>query len=261
MTIEASFKIGVTDSGVGGLTVVQELQRQLPGEDLLYFGDSRNCPYGNKDRQTLVSLTTGMISTLAKGGLKLNALACNTTSPLAEEIAPCFPFPIFSVIEPICRAVALSGAESVGVLATVFTTQSGSYPEQIHRAAPGMVVYSQASPHLAALVDEGDLDSPLLREEIKDCMDALLAQGKMDRVILGCTHYPIVGHLFRELYPDITFLNPAAEQVKAIRRWLEEHDLLNRQERGSFSLYTTGQPEVYEATCRLLGITPPNGII
>lgn len=256
-----NMKIGVTDSGIGGLTVVQELMRQLPQESIVYFGDNRNCPYGNKDPQTLISLASGMFQTLNEHTpLKLGAAACNTTSTLLEQFSAKLNFPLVSIIQPAARHIASERIASVGIFSTIFTANSGCYPHYIHALNPNCKVYSQGSPHLAALIDSGRLDSPQILEEIHTCLDSIVSLPELEHIVLACTHYPILQDIFSREYPDITFINPAKEQVKTIKEYLTQEDLLSQDPSPTFEIFTTGSPELYISMCDRLGLRQPDHI-
>ncbi len=258
--VNKNMKIGVTDSGVGGLTVVRELMRILPNESIVYYGDNRNCPYGNKDKSTLLALASGMIRTLNEHSrLKLAALACNTTSTFADDLQQNFAFPVMSVIEPAANATAKTNAESVGVLATCFTANSGCYNRMINNLLPQCRVTAVGSKNLAALIDSGRLDSDEIPNEISSCMSDFVKQD-ISQVILACTHYPIVQGIFEEMYPNIKFINPAEKQAEAVKEHLEKNDLLSSSEKPTFEIFTTGEPQVYIEMCSRLGIRQPDAI-
>jgi len=245
--------IGVTDSGVGGLTVVRELLRLLPGEDIVYFGDSANCPYGNRTRGELLALTTDILHFLEAQGAKLSALACNTMSTLLEPLSAETSRPLLGIIEPAARRVAREKLARVGVVATAFTVSTRAYDRAIAQAAPDTVVVSHASPQLAALIDAGALDRDAIDAEIRATMAPLAAQGVAD-VILGCTHYPIVLDRFAACFPAVRFIDPAREQAETIRERLAAADALADRPRGRLRVYTSGDPAVFEAMCERLGI-------
>ena len=246
--------IGITDSGVGGLTVVREVMRILPGEDILYFGDSANCPYGNKTKEQLLGFAGSMLSHLSDCGIKLAALACNTTSSMIEDLRPSFPLPLLGVIDSAAKLVAQRGLSSVGLIATEFTSNSKSYDKLIAKYSPETVVVSKGSPMLAALIDSGNFDWVSIDDEIVREINAILEKGKIEDIILACTHYPIVLDRFEKLFPNVNFINPSHEQAEAVRDYLADNDLLSDKKQGSLKIYTTGDPAVYDKMCKKLGI-------
>jgi len=257
--IEARQPIGVMDSGVGGLTVVRHLQRLLPGEDILYFGDSANCPYGNKSREELLALVSRMLRYFGEHHVKCVAVGCNTTSPLVGELRARFPFHITGIIESAADYVARAGLDEVGLIATEFTVKNGAYDRFIHRRAPSCRIVAEGSPLLAALIDRGALDAPELDEEIRVRVGDILRRGDDVRhLILGCTHYPIVEDHFRRCFPELTLIDPAPHQAQAVRDYLARADALNPQRRGRFTVCTTGDPAVYARAVERLGLFEPD---
>lgn len=250
-------KIGVSDSGVGGLTVVKELLELLPGEDIVYYGDNRNCPYGNRTAGELEQIARGIIGFLQQQEMKAMVIACNTTSSLMDRFERDYPFPIFGVIRPVAREVAKRGLSEVGVIATELTIRSKGYETAIQAEAPGTLVVGEASRELARLVDRGDFNREQLTAEIKPHLEALLKRRQVRQIIYGCTHYPIVGDIFEQLAPEIEFINPAREQAKAVADYLRQNDLLNDAPCHGFDLYTSGSPKLYRSILARLGISRP----
>lgn len=141
--------IGVMDSGIGGLTVVRELQRLLPGEDIIYFGDSANCPYGNRTTGADYPAEQKHAQFLGDQGAKTTAIACNTISTLVDRLIPCFDYHIIGIVSPAADAIARDGLREVGLIATEFTARSGAYEKLIHAHDPSIEVFAQGSPLLA----------------------------------------------------------------------------------------------------------------
>lgn len=250
--------IGVMDSGIGGLTVVRELQKILPGEDIIYFGDSANCPYGNKTSEQITALSRNMLSFLGDNGVKVTAIACNTISTLVDNLTPHFDFKIIGIVSPAAEYIAKAGIKSVGLIATEFTVSTKNYDKLIHSHDPSIEVVGKGSPLLAALVDRGDFNENDINTEIRTQVDNILSRKKVDHLILGCTHYPIVEDNFKRCYPDITLINPALEQAKAVKAYLEEQDnSFSDKERGSFTICTSGDPQVYVNVAKRLGLFEP----
>ena len=252
--------IGVMDSGIGGLTVVRELQKILPGEDIIYFGDSANCPYGNKTSEQIAALSRAMLRLLGENGVKATAIACNTISTLVDQLTPHFDYKIIGIVSPAADYIACSGIKQVGLIATEFTVSTKNYDKLIHRHDPSIEVVGKGSPLLAALVDRGDFNEQDINAEITAQIDNILARRKVDHVILGCTHYPIVENNFKHCYPEITFVNPALEQANAVRNYLAEQDALSDKPRGSFTICTSGDPEVYVNVAKRLGLFEPTAL-
>ena len=252
--LNAGNPIGVMDSGIGGLTVVRELQRILPGEDIIYFGDSANCPYGNKTSEQIFELSRNMLQFLGDNGVKCTAIACNTISTLADRLRPCFDYKIVSIVEEAAKYVVREKLTSVGLIATEFTVASGKYAELIHKDAPECKVIGKGSPLLAALVVRGDFNQHDINTEIRTQVDNILSREKVENLILGCTHYPIVEENFHECYPEMHLINPALEQANAVKAYLAEQNALNPQKKGKFIICTSGDPQVYVNVGKRLGL-------
>lgn len=254
--------IGVMDSGIGGLTVAKEIQRILPHEDILYIGDSANCPYGNRTAEDIAELSRNMLRYLGEQGVKVVAIACNTISTLVDVLTPDFDFKIVGIVAPSAAYVARSGIKRVGLVATEFTVATGNYDKLIHQLDPSVQVTGKGSPLLAGLVDRGDFNQQEINTEIRTRIDHILSKDpEIQHIILGCTHYPIVEANFRECYPDITYINPALEQANAIRSYLEEKNSLDEEKEGSFSVYTSGDPEVYVQVAKRIGMKEPSSAV
>ena len=210
--LNKSNPIGVMDSGIGGLTVVRELQRILPGEDIIYFGDSANCPYGNKTADQIFELSCHMLQFLGSNGVKCTAVACNTISTMAERLRPCFDFRIISIVEEAAKYVIREKLSSVGLIGTEFTVASGKYAELIHQGNPDCHVVGKGSPLLAALVDRGDFNQHDINLEITTQVDNILSREKVSDLILGCTHYPLLEGVIADFMgPEVTLIDSGAE--------------------------------------------------
>jgi len=209
--------IGVFDSGLGGLTVVHELRRQLPHESLLYFGDTARVPYGNKSPETVRRYAREILEFLVGRDVKLVVVACNTASAHAlEDLQGSAPVPVLGVVEPGARAaVAASGGGPIGVIGTAGTVRSGAYKRAIHALRPDARVFQRACPLFVPLVEEGWLDRPATRLIAHEYLDPLREDG-IEALVLGCTHYPLLKPLLHEvLGPGIALIDSAEETARA----------------------------------------------
>lgn len=252
--------IGVMDSGVGGLTVVKELQKLLPNENFVFYGDSANCPYGNREQIVLEGFTKGILNFLKSHQCKIVAIACNTMSALVQQVQDDFDFEIIGIIEPAAVYIAKIKPRSIGVVATEFTVKTQKYNQLIHAHAPAINVFGQGSKTLAALIENGSFNYTEIDAEIKHTMDALLAKDpNLTSVVLGCTHYPIVLDRFELLYPNIHFINPAQNQAEAIKEALEKADLINPSKtKGRFDIFTSGDTKIFELLVKKLDLSTPD---
>lgn len=255
--------IGVMDSGVGGLTVVKELQKLLPQENIIYYGDTANCPYGNRSQDEIVKFAGGIIDFLQTNHVKLVAIACNTMSTVISQLQNHFEIEIIGIVKPAATYIAKLKPKKVGVVATVFTVETKEYDHLIDAFEPSISVTGQGSPHLAALIESGEFNYTKIDQEIKTEVDKLLAKSpETTSIVLGCTHYPIVEDRFQALYPNIKFINPAHEQAIFVKEYLSHHDLLNdSNELSTFSIYTSGDPQKYEIIVNKLQLTTPKEIV
>lgn len=248
----AKGKIGVLDSGVGGLTVVKQLEKLLPGEDIVYYGDSANCPYGTREKEDILVLMNRILDFMEEKNVKAIAVACNTLSTLYDAYAPARRTPIFSIVAAGADYVASQKLERVGVVGTDFTIRSGWYGKLIQEKLPGAFVTGSANHELATLVDRGEFEK--IPANIRENLAELKKQGEISHVILGCTHYPIVRDIFEAQAPGLTFIDPALEQARAVKAYLAEKDLLNPKENHTLEIYTSKDPEAYAAICKKIGI-------
>ena len=250
--------IGVFDTGVGGFTVVREMQKILPNEKIVYFADSANMPYGNRKQDDILHLTRQILEFMAAQEVKVVAVACNTISMLIDHYRNDYPFQIYSVVEAGSAYTATLDIDCVGMMGTVFTAQSKCYNRLINAVKPGMKVVCAGCPNLARFIDSGDLRPEVIDPEVKAAVDSILAQAPVKHLILGCTHYPLVSENLHRLYPGITLIDPAHEQVMAVKRYLEEKNWLNDAGKGSFVLNTSGDPEQCAAAASRFGLKAPD---
>jgi glutamate racemase len=219
--------IGVFDSGLGGLTVVHELVRQLPHEAIVYVGDTARLPYGPKSPETVRRYADEITAWLVAQQVKAVVVACNTATARAlPGLRARYPLPIVGVVEPGARAaVAAAPTGRIGVIGTVGTVASGAYERAIRALAPTADVWQRACPLFAPLVEEGWIDHPathLVAEEyLHDLRDAAV-----EALVLGCTHYPLLkGVIGRHLAPGVRLIDSAEETAAETARVLATHGL------------------------------------
>ncbi len=216
--------IGVFDSGVGGLTVAAALARALPGESILYLGDTARLPYGTKSPDTVARYTQANADFLAARGVKALVIACNTASALALDRLET-PLPVWGVIEPGAARAAGASRGRVGVIATEATVLSDAYGRALLRQRPGLEVVSRACPLFVPLVEEGWLDDPVTEAVARRYLEPLLAAG-IDTLVLGCTHYPLLAPLLaRVAGPGVALVDSAAAVADQVARELPRRRL------------------------------------
>lgn len=210
--MSADAPIGVFDSGIGGLTVVAALTRRLPGERVVYFGDTARVPYGPKSPGTVLRYAREITDWLEGEGVKAVVVACNTaTAHALPTLHAEFDLPVIGVIEPGARAaVQAADAGVIGVIGTSGTIASGAYARAIWTLAPGATVVSQACPLFVPLVEEGWTDHPATRIVAREYLAAVIA-AQAQAVVLGCTHYPLLRSLIAEVLGNGPRLIDSAE--------------------------------------------------
>ncbi len=253
-------KIGIIDSGIGGLTVAKEFRRILPRESIIYLGDNKNVPYGNKTEEEIYHLTKKMIDFLIQRDVKLVAVACNTISSILDKYFSDYELPIVSIIKPVTDYVDKKHLEGVGVIATKFTIETRIYEKLLNRKNKELLVVSEPCPTLASMIDDGNHTSKEILETIDMHMDNILKQTQLKDIILGCTHYPIVLDKFEEISPDINFINPAYEQTIYVDNLMKELNIKSSQDSSTFEIFTTGKKSIYVNMMKSLSIEPADSI-
>jgi glutamate racemase len=220
--------IGVFDSGVGGLTVMREIMRQIPNESIIYFGDTARVPYGNKSKETVTRFSRQIVHFLKSHQVKTIVVACNTASAYAlDELEKECDIPIMGVVKPGAKAaVEATRNGKIGVIATEATIGSGIYSHYIKELKSSATIYGKACPLFVPLVEEGLWEDPVT-EEIARRYLAELIDNDIDTLILGCTHYPLIRSTVRKVIGEqVTLVNPAYETAIELRRVLADNGLL-----------------------------------
>jgi glutamate racemase len=223
--------IGIFDSGLGGLTAVLEMQKTLPNENLIYFGDTGRVPYGTRSKETIEKYTREDINFLIKKGVKFIIAACGTVSSVALPIVKDdYDVNIIGVVESACDA-ALDATKNkkIGILGTTATIKSGIYKKYIENKDNGAKVFEKACPLFVPLVENGFIETD--NQVTKLVVEKYLAELKdagVDTLILGCTHFPLISDIINDFFEDkVSLINSGAEVVKRAKSILEKEDLLN----------------------------------
>jgi glutamate racemase len=219
--------IGVFDSGIGGLTVVQELIHRLPNESILYFGDTARVPYGSKSPAMVARYSEEAAAFLLSREVKMLVIACNTATAHAQEhLASALTVPVLGVIEPGARAAAQATRTSrVGVIGTAGTIASGAYDSAVRRLLPEARVYAQPCPLFVPLVEEGWGSHEAARLVAQEYLTPL-HEMDVDVLILGCTHYPLLRHLIADVMgPKVQLVDSAAETAADVAAALDTFGL------------------------------------
>ncbi|MDF2871015.1 MAG: murI [Anaerocolumna sp.] len=221
--------IGVFDSGIGGLTVVREIMRQIPGEPIIYFGDTARVPYGSKSQKTIITYSRQIIKFLQTKNVKAIVIACNTASALAlEVVAKEVSIPVIGVVKPGAKVASEATKNgNIGVIGTEGTINSGIYNTYIKELNPDVRVYGKACPLFVPLVEEGWLTDPLTVEVAKRYISSLLGLN-IDTLVLGCTHYPLIRNIIGSIVGnDVTLVNPAYETAIELKQVLLQAGIEN----------------------------------
>lgn len=244
--------IGVFDSGIGGLTVAREIMRQMPGERIIYFGDTARLPYGSKSQDTVLRYSRQIIRFLMTQKVKAIVIACNTASAYAlETVENEFDTPIIGVIRAGARtAVQATRNGKIGVIGTEATISSGIYTDVMKSMRPDIEVTGKSCPLFVPLVEEGLLHDSVT-DEIASRYLSVLKGRFIDTLVLGCTHYPLIrSTLGRLMGEEVTMVNPAYETAIELKRLLEERDLTNQEstwEGEKYQFYVSDLAEKFTA--------------
>lgn len=240
--------IGVFDSGIGGLTVVKELRRFLPAEDILYIGDTARCPYGPRPLLEVKKFALEISEFLYERKIKALVVACNTASSAALEILKkrYNDIPVLGVIEPGARAALLyTKNKKIGVIGTVGTIGSGAYEKALKLIDPDVVVISKATPEFVDYVEKGIIDGPEIEKLAEYYLGDMVNAG-IDTLILGCTHYPLIQPVIeRVVGPFVKVVSSANETARELNAILSDRRLLRVGRKGNLRLMTTGDSEIF----------------
>lgn len=240
--------IGVFDSGVGGLTVAREIIRQIPNETLIYFGDTARVPYGNKSKETIISYSRQIVRFLLAQNVKAIVIACNTASAFAlETISSEISIPIIGVVEPGAKVAAETTKNgNIGIIGTEGTISSRIYNKYLNKANPNIHVYGKACPLFVPLVEEGWINDPITIEVVDRYIDELRG-NKIDTLVLGCTHYPLLRNVIQSVVGDkVTLVNPAYETAITLKEVLQENALESTSPAGIHKYYVSDGAEKFK---------------
>ena len=245
--------IGIFDSGVGGLTVLKEVEKLLPFEDIIYFGDTARVPYGNKSKSTIIKFSRENASFLQKKKVKMIVVACNTSSALAlENLKKNFNIPILGVIEAgVRKALMLTAKKRIGVIGTKSTIKSNSYQKFIAKKDKKIKVYSKSCSLFVPLVEEGVLNGKIVKETIKMYLKGLKDRS-IDVIILGCTHYPILKQQIASYLKRVVVVDSAKEVADYTKSILKSKNLLRaKRKKAKVEFYLSDEPKEFARLAKL----------
>jgi glutamate racemase len=253
--------IGIIDSGVGGLTVAKEIMRQLPNEDIVYLGDTARCPYGPRSGEEVKAFTWQMTQFLLGENIKMLVIACNTATAVAlEEIRQELSIPVIGVIFPGARtAIKVTQNHTIGVIGTEGTVKSRAYEKALIQINSKSIVHSLACPKFVPLVESGEYEGPVARKIVAETLQLLKCRG-MDTLILGCTHYPLLEPIIKNVVgKDVKVISSGEETAREASTILHHHGLLKESaEEPEYKFFTTGSTAIFSKIASKWLKTPVN---
>lgn len=247
--MEKATKIGIFDSGVGGITILKEVIKNLPNEDIVYFGDNKNAPYGEKTKDEIINFTIEGVNFLKSKGSKIAIIACNTATAAAlESLKDKFNFPILGVIIPGAKlAIKKTKNNKIAVLATPFTCKIEAYSKEIEKLDEKIEVFNIPCKNLCPMIEKGwnnySNRENILFEYLKEI------PNNVKTVILGCTHYPIIKSDVERFLDNHIIIDPAEELVLELKKVLKERELLTTKgEIGSIDFFVSGESYEFKKT-------------
>jgi glutamate racemase len=250
--------IGVFDSGIGGLSILQEIKNQLPNENLLYLADQAHVPYGSRSLEDVRQLSFNIVRFLLDQGAKLISVACNTASAASlHPLREAFPEVPFVGMEPAVKPAAKNTqTKTVGVLATPTTFQGALYASVVERFADGVKILQETLPGLVEQIEKGEIDTAATRTILEKGVTPLLEEGA-DTVVLACTHFPFVIPLLQELVGDIQVIDPSPAIARQVERLLDNRNLRSNSSQVATTRYvTTANTTALELFLERFGIPP-----
>ncbi|UCE64970.1 MAG: glutamate racemase [Candidatus Zixiibacteriota bacterium] len=241
--------IGIFDSGIGGLTVVAEIIKQLPNENVIYFGDTGRYPYGPRSREIIRKFSKQNVNFLLEKGVKFIIIACNTASAFAlEYVRKMYTVPMIGVVKPGSEAAArLTGNGRIGVIGTEGTIVSSSYQKELKKLNGSLKISAKPCPLFVSLAEEGYIDKPAARLIARDYLSEI-KQKKIDTLVLGCTHYPLLKKVIGNVMGGkVTLVDSAEQTASAVKDTLTRLELDNPSKKtGEKRFYVSDSPEKFK---------------
>ena len=244
-------KVGVFDSGIGGLSVFSRLIKMLPNENYIYFGDTLHLPYGNKTKEELIEISLNIFDFFKEKGVKAVVMACNTTSATVYDVVKSkYDFEIYPIVQNVSNCIANKGYKRIGVFATNATVNSHAYKKELQKCNSNLEVFETACPTWVSIVENSLQKEEKSIENIKMMMDIML-KNKVDKIILGCTHYPYLLNVLSEFAPREIFIDPAEYFAQFIANDLSNKQLLNTEQAEPPKFYVSSSPKQFENSSTL----------
>ena len=251
-------KIGIFDSGVGGLTVAKAIYDLLPNVHITYFGDSIHLPYGNKSKINIINYSLQSVNFLLKQQVQAIVIACNTATAIAKpSLLNHCNIPIFGVIEPGAKvAINQSINKRIGIIGTHRTIESKSYSQKILELDKSFQVFEKACPLLVPIIEEGIKNINITKLVLQEYLSSLM-QKKIDTLVLGCTHYPLIKSIISQEFPTIKVIDSAISVAYVLKHFFLSQEKETNQSFKSINIYTNDLNEVFEKICKKLFFKTP----
>ncbi len=240
--------IGIFDSGVGGLTVLKAIRKELPNENFIYLGDTARVPYGTKSERTVIKYSLENARFLMGFNVKMVVVACNTSSSYALEILEEeLSVPVIGVVKPGAQAaVKASASAKIGVIGTEATVKSASYRREILSIAPFAEVFQKACPLFVPLIEEGWIDDEITLKVAQRYL-SYFKDKDIDTLVLGCTHYPLIKELIAKVLPGVKIVDSAQETARAVRSAVKPNG-----GRGSLRIFVSDKTDRFEKIAKMI---------
>lgn len=250
--------IAVVDSGVGGLACLSAIRSAMPGEDIIYFGDTAHMPFGSKTTEEVCGYARSISLYLESQGVKMIILACGTMSSVAVNAIyeACPNIIVQGIIEPAVSVVARNCEDGarVGVIATPRTIESGSHKAAFERIRKKYDMYYKGCPELASLIERGVTEGPELEALLEKYLDEIVEKDGVEALLLGCTHYPLVSECINKLYPKVSLLDPAELLARMSSSMLKVHGFdADSSRQGSIRICASKYTDSFRRMADMLG--------
>jgi len=258
---KTSRPIGLLDSGLGGLSVFREIDKQMPQEQVIYFGDTAHAPYGEKTNEQIMDYVFSIINFLVQKDVKMVIIACNTATAVAlDEAKKIYPVPIIGVIQPGANeATSKTKNRRIGIIGTEVTIRNQSYEKLIKKIDSSILTFGNyCSNQIIREMEEKALrNEDVIRNLLKECLEPII-YNDVDTLVLGCTHYPFLKNYIQELTElEMCLVDPAKATVKQAKKILEEHQLMNAHKNKTNSFFISGDSDLFAKIAeKLLGYYP-----
>jgi len=241
--------IGVIDSGVGGLTVVNEIIRQLPNERIIYLGDTKRCPYGSRDESEIKLFTYSMVKEIMTYDLKILVIACNTaTAYTLKTLRQELDIPVVGVIRPGSRAaISVTETKKIGVIGTEATIKSRAYEYSLKEINKELEVQRLACPTFVPMIESGEYLKVNIVKQLEHALKPLKENKMIDTLVLGCTHYPLIANEIAKVFDEkINVISSSEETAREVSVILDQHNLLNKNAKSIHLFLMTGNKNNFE---------------